>query len=205
MKKILLFAAAMLISVASFAQKKGDMYVSGFFSADLGTYSVNSSDWHSFDSSVELGAKYGFFAADNLRIGLEVSVPFTSSPNEDMDGGSYRYNTTSLYIGPNVAYYLKMGEKCYYTPEFGVGYQWDKSKTKGTELYASSSVSSTWGTYLDILSFEFKVSEKFAIGTNVGGISFASSNYVYSETETYRINQFVCDFSNVIVDFRFYF
>ena len=76
---------------------------------------------------------------------------------------------------------------------------------KGTELFESSSHASTWGAYLDILAFEFKVSEKFSIGTNVGGIGFASSNYAYSETETYRINQFVCDFSNVIVDFKFYF
>jgi hypothetical protein len=205
MKKILLFVVAMLISVASFAQKKGDMYVSGFFSTDLGAYSVNSSDWHPFDSSFELGADYGYFLADNLRLGLELSVPFTSSLNEDMVGESYRYNTTILSISPNVAYYVKMGETCYYTPEFGVAYQRDNSKTKGTELFESSSHASTWGAYLDILAFEFKVSEKFSIGTNVGGIGFASSNYAYSETETYRINQFVCDFSNVIVDFRFYF
>ena len=37
MKKILLFSVAMLIGVASFAQKKGDMYIAGSISADFGT------------------------------------------------------------------------------------------------------------------------------------------------------------------------
>ena len=205
MKKILLFGIAILMSMASFAQKKGDMYVSGYFATDLGGYSVESHDWLPFESVFDVGAEYGYFAANNLRLGLEVAVPFISSLNEDPDGGSYRYNTTSFVLCPNVAYYVKMGEKCYYTPEFGVACQWDKNKTKGTELYASSSHASTWGAYLDILAFEFKVSEKFSIGTNVGGIGLASSNYTYSETETFKINQFICDFSNVIVDFKYYF
>ena len=205
MKKISLLAIAVLMSVASFAQKKGDMYVSGFFSADLGSYNVGTSEWRPFESSFEIGAEYGYFVADNLRLGLEVSVPFSSSPNEGIDGESYRYNTTLLSICPNVAYYVKMGDKCYYTPEFGVAYQWGKDQTKGTELYASSSHSSTWGAYLDILAFEFKVSEKFSIGAKVGGIGFASSNYAYSEDQTYKINQFIFDFSSAIVDFKFYF
>lgn len=205
MKKILVFAVAILMSVAAFAQKKGDMYVSGFFSADLGSYSVGSSDWHPFESSFEAGAKYGYFVADNLRLGMEVSVPFTTSLNEEMEGESYRFNTLSLLVCPNVAYYVPMGDNCYYTPELGFGYQIDKQQTKGTELYASSSNSTTWGAYLDILAFEFKVTENFSIGANLGGISFASSNYIYSETETYKINQFVCDFSSVIMDFKYYF
>ena len=36
MKKIVLFSIAMLMSVASFAQKKGDMYVAGSFATDFG-------------------------------------------------------------------------------------------------------------------------------------------------------------------------
>ena len=36
MKKIAVIVLAMLVSVASFAQKKGDMYVSGYFATDLG-------------------------------------------------------------------------------------------------------------------------------------------------------------------------
>jgi hypothetical protein len=42
MKRILLLSIAMLMGIASFAQKKGDMYVSGFFSADLGGYTMSS-------------------------------------------------------------------------------------------------------------------------------------------------------------------
>jgi hypothetical protein len=211
MKKILLYAIAMLVSIASFAQKKGDMYVSGHFTADLGTYaSVPStggslSEWYAFDSSFDLGAEYGYFVADNLRLSLGVSFPIMSTPIDEMDGESYKYITTSFDIYPNLAYYVKMGEKCYFTPTFGLIYQRDKMKTKGTELYASSSLTSTWGAYLDILAFEFKVSEKFSIGINAGSIGAYSSNYVFSEDEKYKMNQFLFDFSHGSVDFKFYF
>ena len=70
MKKIVLIAVAALISVASFAQKKGDMYVSGYFATDLGGYSVESHDWLPFESVFDIGAEYGYFVANNLRIGL---------------------------------------------------------------------------------------------------------------------------------------
>ena len=211
MKRILLFSIAILTSVTSFAQKKGDMYVSGFFTADLATYSTTSptngtsSDWSVLDSSFEIGAEYGYFVADNLRLSLGVSFPIMSTPIDEMDGESYKYITTSFDIYPNLAYYVKMGEKCYFTPTFGLLYQRDKMKTKGTELYASSSRTSTWGAYLDILAFEFKVSEKFSIGINAGNIGAYSSNYVFSEDEKYKMNQFRFDFSHGSVDFKFYF
>ena len=211
MKKILFLTTAMLISVASFAQKKGDMYVSGFFTADLGAYASSSStygsssEWYTFDSSFEIGAEYGYFVADNLRLSLGVSFPIQSSPVDEMDGESYKYITTTFDIYPSVAYYVKMGEKCNYTPTLGLMYQRDKMKTKGTELYASSSRASSWGAYLDILAFEFKVSEKFSIGVIAGSLGAYSSNYVYTEDEKYKMNQFLFDFSHGSVDFKFYF
>ena len=211
MKRILLFSIAILTSVTSFAQKKGDMYVSGFFTADLATYSTTSptngtsSDWSVLDSSFEIGAEYGYFVADNLRLSLGVSFPILNTPVDEMDGESYKDITTSFDIFPNVAYYVKMGEKCYYTPTLGLLYRRDNRTTKGTELHASSSHTSTWGAELDILAFEFKVSEKFSIGVNAGKIGAYSSNYVYSKEQKYTINQFHCDFSHGSVDFKFYF
>ena len=205
MKKILLLSIAMLISVASFAQKKGDMYVSGYFATDLGGYSVESHDWLPFESVFDVGAEYGYFVADNLRIGLEASFPFSTSLENDMDGESYRYNSVGLDICPNIAYYVKMAENCYYTPEFGLGYILYNSKTTGSELYASTSHSSTWGAYLNILSFEFKVNEKFSIGVSGGGIGLYTSKHVYAETEAFNMNQFVCDLDSGVVEFKFYF
>lgn len=205
MKKILLLSIAMLISVASFAQKKGDMYVSGYFATDLGGYSVESHDWLPFESVFDVGAEYGYFVADNLRIGLEASFPFSTALEQDMDGESYRYNSVEFDVFPNIAYYVKMAENCYYTPEFGLGYILYNSKTTGSELYASTSHSSTWGAYLNILSFEFKVNEKFSIGVSGGGIGLYTSKHVYAETEAFNMNQFVCDLDSGVVEFKFYF
>ena len=44
MKKILLCSVAMLIGIASFAQKKGDMFIAGSISADFGTQKYILSD-----------------------------------------------------------------------------------------------------------------------------------------------------------------
>lgn len=64
MKKITVIVLAMLVSIASFAKKKGDMYVSGYFATDLGGYSVESYDWLPFESVFDVGAEYGYFVAD---------------------------------------------------------------------------------------------------------------------------------------------
>lgn len=44
MKKILLCSVVMLIGIASFAQKKGDMFIAGSISADFGTQKYILSD-----------------------------------------------------------------------------------------------------------------------------------------------------------------
>ena len=210
-KKILLFAIAMLVSISSFAQKKGDMYVSGHFTADLGTYASvpstggSSSEWYAFDSSLDLGAEYGYFVADNVRLSLGVCFPFMTAPVEEIDGETSKFNAISLDIYPNVAYYVKMGERSYYTPALGVLYQRDRMKTSGSESLASISHASLWGVYIDVLSFEFKVSEKFSIGVNAGDIGACTSKHIYSKEESYKMNQLYFDLANGSVDFKFYF
>ena len=212
MKRILLLSIAMLMGIASFAQKKGDMYVSGFFSTEFGRYKssttmdgYSSSGWYSHDSFFEIGAEYGYFVADNIRLSMGVSFPFSSSPSSDEDGEEFKYNVTSLSVSPNIAYYVKLADKCYYTPTAGLVYEKTKMKTKGSDLYASSSRATSWGGYINIIAFEFKVSDKFAIGINAGGVAAFSTKYSYSEDLKYKVNEFICDFSHGSVNFKLYF
>lgn len=213
MKRILLLSIAMLMGIASFAQKKGDMYVSGFFSADLGGYTMSSkedgyapSGWNAFESSFEIGGEYAYFVADNFRLALAISLPFSSTPpSEEIGGELIKQNTFAFDICPNVSYYVKLADKLYYTPTLGMFFQRENINTTGSDLYASKLHTSTWGGYINILEFEFKVSEKFSIGANAGGLGVYSTNYAYSADEKYRMNQFVCDFTHGGVDFKFYF
>ena len=213
MKKLVLFAVAMLVSVASFAQKKGDMFIAGTISADFGTQTTSLSDGgystsvsQPLSSSFGFGVEYGYFVADNLRLAMAMSVPFSSSPVEEVDGKWLKDKASSFAINPNVAYYVRLADRFYYTPEVGVSFnfgslkeQLSKSETYKTPFWG-------WDLYANLLALEFRVSERIAIGALVGGISYGSAIYRNVDTEAKAtISQFKFDLNNTNVHFRFYF
>ena len=212
MKKIVLFSIAMLMSVASFAQKKGDMYVAGSFATDFGAYTMSSSaDGYAtsektpFGTSFEIGGDYAYFVADNVRLGLGASFPFSSSPIEKVDGKWLKDKTADFYISPDVAYYVKLADRFYYTPEIGMLFEWSRIRTQLSPSLTESTSISTWGGYINLLAFEFQVSERFAIGVTVGGIAAYSSVYTYNDSDVkYKMNQFFCDLNNGSLHFRWY-
>ena len=212
MKKTVLFSIAMLMSVASFAQKKGDMYVAGSFATDFGAYTMSSSaDGYAtsektpFGTSFEIGGDYAYFVADNVRLGLGASFPFSSSPIEKVDGKWLKDKTADFYFSPDVVYYVKLADKFYYTPEIGMLFEWSRIRTQLSPSLTESTSISTWGGYINLLAFEFQVSERFAIGVTVGGIAAYSSVYTYNDSDVkYKMNQFFCDLNNGSLHFRWY-
>ena len=213
MKRLVLFAVAMFIGLASFAQKKGDMFISGSISADFGTQTTSLSDGgHSTSVSMPLptrigfGVEYGYFVVDNLKLGMSMSVPLTSTPVEEVDGKWLKDKASGFAINPNVAYYVRLADRFYYTPEVGVSVnfgslkeQLSKSETYKTPFWG-------WDVYANLLALEFRVSEKIAIGAIVSGISYGSAIYTNVDTEAKAtINQFKFDLNNSSVHFRFYF
>ena len=212
MKKIVLFSIAMLMSVASFAQKKGDMYVAGSFATEFGSYAMSSSaDGYAtsektpFGTSFEIGGDYAYFIADNTRLGLGVSFPLSSSPIEKVNGKWLKDKTTEFEVNPNVAYYVKLADRFYYTPEIGMLYQGGTIKTQLSPSDTESTQVSTWGGYINLLAFEFQASERIAIGVTVGGVAAYSSLYTYADDDAkYKMNQFFCDLNNGSLHFRWY-
>ena len=211
MKKTILFMIAMLISVASFAQKKGDISVSATYSTDFGTYTTSSSldgfsssESHLFDSSFSLGTGIDYFVADNVRLGLSIDVPFTTAPLDKIDGETLEHKSFSINATPNVAYYVKLSDWLYYTPTVGAYLGWGSSRNELSLTETERWTESTWGFYTDLLSFEFKVSDRFSIATIFGGLGWYSTLYKYPD-HTYKINQFVGDINNTTMHFKWYF
>ena len=213
MKKILLFSVAMLIGVASFAQKKGDMYIAGSISTDFGTQTTTLSEGgysasvsQPLGTSFSFGAEYAYFVADNFRLAMAMAVPFSSSPVEEVGGKWLKDKASSFAINPNISYYVRLADRFYYTPEVGVSVnfgslkeQLSKSETYKTPFWG-------WDVYANLLALEFRVSEKIAIGAIVSGISYGSAIYTNVDTEAKAtINQFKFDLNNSSVHFRFYF
>lgn len=213
MKKILLFSVAMLIGVASFAQKKGDMYIAGSISTDFGTQTTTLSEGgysasvsQPLGTSFSFGAEYAYFVADNFRLAMAMAVPFSSSPVEEVGGKWLKDKASSFAINPNISYYVRLADRFYYTPEVGVSVnfgslkeQLSKSETYKTPFWG-------WDVYANLIALEFRVSERIAIGALVGGISYGSAIYTNVDTDVKAtINQFDFDFNNSSIHFRFYF
>ena len=208
-----MFSVAMLIGVASFAQIKGDMYIAGSIFTGFGTQTTTLSEGgysvsvdQPLSTSFSFGVEYGYFVADNIRLAMAMSLPSFSSPFEEVDGKWLKDKESSFVINPNVAYYLRLADRLYYTPEVGVSVsfgslkeQLSKSETYKTPFWG-------WDVYANLLALEFRVSEKIAIGALIGAISYGSVIYTNVDTD-YKaaINQFDFDLNNSRVQFRFYF
>ena len=203
----------MFFGVASFAQKKGDMFIAGTISADFGTQTTSLSDGgystsvsKPLSTSLGFGVEYGYFAADNLRLAMAMSVPFSSSPVEEVDGKWLKDKASSFAINPNVAYYVRLADRFYYTPEVGVSVNFGSLKEQLSKSETYKTPFWSWDVYANLLALEFRVSDKIAIGALVGGISYGSAIYTNVDTEVKAtINQFDFDFNNSSVHFRFYF
>lgn len=212
MKKAVLFSIAMLMSVATFAQKKGDLYVGGSFSTEFGGYTMSTSlddyatsEKASVGVSSEIGAEFAYFVANNTRLGLEVYFPFSSSPTEKVDGKWLKTKDKALVIVPSVAYYVKLADRFYYTPEIGILSHWNTSKTPTSPSTTETLSDFSWGGYINLLAFEFQASERIAIGVTAGGIGAFTSIYAYKGDDVkYKMNQITCEFNNACLHFRWY-
>ena len=213
MRKIITFSITMLICTASFAQKKGSMYVGGTLGLSTGTETTTiKSDGYKISetnpSTTEflIGADFGYFIANNLRLSVGISVPLTSKPYGKIDN-EWAYSTITLCaINPNIAYYLKLVDRFYYTPEVGVNFHFGglSQKVKGSQDLSLG----CWGVgaYLKFASFEFKVTDKIALGLNFGSLSYNSMNVNQKEfKDSLALSSFNFSLNSAEASFKYYF
>lgn len=213
MKRLLLFSLAMLVSVASFAQMKGEMFIAGTIAAEFGSmkttlteggYSASASQ--PLSSSFSIGAEYGYFVADNVRLAMSLSVPCSSSPAEEDDGKWLKDKAVSFVINPSAAYYWRLTDRLFYTPEAGAAIKAGayKEQLSASEIYRTPYTG--WNVYLNFFAFEYRFAERFALGILAGAIGYGSEIYRNIDTEAKAtINQFKFNLNNSRVQFRYYF
>lgn len=136
MKKLFFCALAAIVSlqVAS-AQKRGEMYVGG--SLGVTTASASIDGISASATSFGFAPEFGYFVADRLRLSGSIAYNLTSSGD----------TSHALTIGPSVAYYVRLCDRFYYTPEAGIGF-----------AYASAYGANGYGfaTGLKFGAFEFR-------------------------------------------------
>lgn len=202
---------ACLVGIASFAQKKGDMLVSGSFMADFGIYKTSSSikensasEFSPFSSEYSIDAGYGCFVADNVRLGARLSVPIYSYPTIK-DGDKWlKDRVISVDVVPHVAYYLKLADKFYYTPEVGAVFSWGRTKSQWDPSETIVTPITAWGVYINLIAFEYKVTDNIALGATLGGPSYFRVTEKYAD-ETVKMDQLLFDCSGTTLSFNYYF
>lgn len=152
MKKLLICSMFFIATLTySFAQQKGDKYVGGSLHLATSTLILDGGSATTVD--LGLSPEFGYFVADKLKLGLQAG--YFLSYNETV--------THTVAIGPSLAYYVRLSDNFYYTPEIFIGFEYAGSKyLDGYGL----------GLSLSIVGFEFKPKPNIGISFNVLGIGY---------------------------------
>jgi hypothetical protein len=137
MKNTISIACLLFISTSAFAQiPRGTSTVGGLVSFShekekrpyLDIVSSNGT-YTNTTSMAAIKPEYGRFVANNLCVGLNLSLLLSSAttkfPNDPNDDHS---NTRGITVGPFVRYYVPATEKLYGV--FGAGFNWGQTKTE---------------------------------------------------------------------------
>lgn len=156
MKRVIIGLFAIISVMTAAAQNKGEMYAGG--AIGVGTTSNFAGGSSATTVSFGLAPEFGYFAAKNFRIGA--SVAYSLSNN----GGVMH----AFEIMPNMAYYVKMCDKFYYTPGLKFGF---------TLAAGGGYVMPGFGVGVNLGSFEFRPTAKFGCEVNILSFSYALLRY----------------------------
>lgn len=212
MKRIILAVASLFACVTLFAQSKGEKYIAASIGASFGNENVETYDGayttstsSPLTTSFDVMGEFGYFIADNVRLALAIGVPYSSTPTTQSGNTWLRRNTVGLHINPNIAYYVRLADNFYYTPELGFSYQFGSYKEDMTTSTSMNLNYNAWNVYANILSLEFRVSPKLAIGAGVGSLSYSSVKYSRNGAVEYlKDGQLRFNLNDASVHVRFY-
>lgn len=203
MKKVLLTLVAIVaVAFTASAQKQGEQHIGANLGYNTGktnvTLSLRGDNYSEKESilggdNLGVGVEYGYFVIDNLRVGGRIGYSYTA------DGDK----SHSLTIMPNIAYYVRLADKFYYTPNFAIGFGLG---TTGKDEYTNESFTMCGlATELQPLAVEFRPTKKFAMS-----VSLCSLQYVFltGDIEQVKVDTGAFSFdllANAQVGFKLYF
>ena len=169
MKRFLISIVALTaLCFTATAQQKGeqslglhlgyDTGVTGYKFHILGMASqeIKTNNGHNFTTALE----YSYFVCDNLRLSANVAYGFQG--NSDTPSSAH-----SLTIAPGIAYYVRLADNFYYTPNLNVGF--------ACGVTGSGTLGKDWesmtmyglGAELQPLAVEFRPAKKFAMSVSL--------------------------------------
>ena len=124
---------------------------------------------------VSAGAEFGWFFADNWKLGVNIQYALDSNPYEKNNGKWLRQNTNLVFAGPQLAYYHKISYGFYYTPQIAA---FGLLGTTKTEAQRISEIKDVFGYGFELApgAFEFRPTSHFAFS-----VSFLSLGYTHTK------------------------
>lgn len=210
MKRTLLTIVAIVaMALSASAQQKGEQTL-GFnlnYSTGKSTTKVQINDEQSNAATIlggdnlGVGIEYGYFIANNLRVGGQISYGYTADDSK----------THSLIIMPNIAYYVRLTDNFYYTPNFSIGFGLG---TTGTNDYTNENFTMCGlATELQPLAVEFRPTQKFAMTVSLCSLQYvfltdSNSSEILNTQITTKVSSNAFNFSllaNAQIGFKLYF
>lgn len=158
MKKICICLLAIFSTgvICASAQNKGDMFAGGSLGISTTSTIVNGNSSTSLD--FEIAPEFGYFVIDNLKVGASIAYGINF-----MDSATH-----ILSIIPNIAYYVKVCDKFYYTPGLELGF---------VSGFSEDLSMPGFGLAANLGSFEFRPTNKLGISMNLLSLSYVLLTY----------------------------
>lgn len=124
---------------------------------------------------VSAGAEFGWFFAYNWKLGVNIQYALDSNPYEKNNGKWLRQNTNLVFAGPQLAYYLRICDGFFYTPQIAA---FGLLGTTKTEAQRISEIKDVFGYGFELApgAFEFRPTSHFAFS-----VSFLSLGYTHTK------------------------
>ena len=210
MKRTLLTIVAIVaMALSASAQQKGEQTL-GFnlnYSTGKSTTKVQINDEQSTAATIlggdnlGVGIEYGYFIANNLRVGGQINYGYTADDSK----------THSLIIMPNIAYYVRLTDNFYYTPNLSIGFGLG---TTGTNDYTNEKFTMCGlATELQPLAVEFRPTQQFAMTVSLCSLQYvfltdSNSSEILNTQITTKVSSNTFNFSllaNAQIGFKLYF
>ena len=210
MKKIVIFIVLIILSITVFAQNKGDKYIAPCLSVAYGNQSYSSylfnttnySRVRPCDFSLNPGCEFGYFPINDFRLGIAVGLPFSAFPAFSYNDNWEIDYALGVSVKPNIAYYVRLADRLYYTPEIGFRYElWNWFDYIGSILEFENGLYQTISVYANLFDLEFRVNEKLAIGVGLGSLYYSRAKSLWDHHSNSLWN---FSFTNSSVSVRFY-
>lgn len=169
MKRILISIASLAaLCFTAAAQQKGeqslglhlgyDTGVTGykFYVFGMGTQETKTNNGYNLASALE----YSYFVCDNLRISANVAYGFQGNPDTPS-------SAHSLTIAPGIAYYVRLADNFYYTPNLNVGFACGVTGSGTLGRDWESMTMYGLGAELQPLAVELRPTKKFAMSVSL--------------------------------------